>query len=81
MTMNKKKILLPFTKNNLKGGNKKSYNLLNEKELSLKTKETSAGMLNFIKKMLSINKTSNNFNNKVNYVKATKTEKYYKNLK
>ena len=77
--MDSKKIFLPFTTNNLKGGSKKSFKILSDLEITKKSKKTTAGMFNFLKKMLDT--TNNRNNNKVNYVKASETEKYYKTIK
>jgi hypothetical protein len=79
--MNSKKIFLPFTTNNLKGGSKKSFKILSESEITQKSKKTTAGMFNFLEKMLDGNNSKNNNSNKVNFVKASETEKYYKSLK
>lgn len=67
---------LPFT-NNIKGGNKKSFKILTEKQLKNKTKKDSSGLLNFVKKIIYDN--SNN-SNKINYIKASQTKDYYKNI-
>jgi hypothetical protein len=78
--MNNKKLFLPFTINNLKGGaKKKSFKILNENEITKKSKKTTAGMFNFLKKIIKPNK--NNNNSKINFVKASETENYYKKLK
>ena len=50
----KKSIKLPFT-NILKGGDKKSFKILNNEQLNSK-----AGILNYIKKMISSNKHISN---------------------
>ena len=67
---------LPFT-NNIKCGNKKSFKILTEKQLKNKTKKDSSGLLNFVKKIIYDN--SNN-SNKINYIKASQTKDYYKNI-
>jgi hypothetical protein len=81
--MDNKKIFLPFTINNLKGGGKKkSFKILNENEITKKSKKTTAGMFNFLKKIIKNNKNNkNNNNSKINFVKASETENYYKTLK
>ena len=73
--MNKNTINLPFT---IKGGNKKSFKLLSEKEISNKTKK-SKSILNIVKQMLGTN--YNNSNVKINYIKGSTTKEYYKNIK
>ena len=73
----KKNIKLPFT-NELKGGNKKSFKILNEEQLVNKLKKD-VSMLNIIKKFIHINNTNNN-SNKINYVKASDTKEYYKKI-
>ena len=72
------KLILPFT-NDLKGGSKKSFKILNEEQINKKVKK-SQSLLNFVKKMIYINNAQNN-SNKLNFVKASNTKKYYKNLK
>ena len=73
----KKNIKLPFT-DELKGGNKKSFKILNEEQLVNKLKKD-VSMLNIIKKFININNTNNN-SNKINYVKASNTKEYYKKI-
>lgn len=73
----KKNIRLPFT-NELKGGNKKSFKILNEEQVVNKLKKD-VSMLNIIKKFIHINNTNNN-SNKINYVKASDTKEYYKKI-
>jgi hypothetical protein len=76
--MDNKKLFLPFTINNLKGGSKKkSFKILNENEITKKSKKTTAGMFNFLKKIIKNTKN----NNKINFIKASETENYYKKLK
>ena len=77
--MDSKKIFLPFTINNLKGGTKKkSFKILNENEITKKSKKTTAGMFNFLKRIIKTNKINNN--NKINFIKGSETENYYKEL-
>jgi len=72
------KLKLPFI---LSGGNnKKSFKLLNEKELTKKTLKQSAGMLSYLQKIL-YEDNSNMKNNGLNYIKASETKTYYKNIK
>ena len=52
----KKNIKLPFT-DELKGGNKKSFKILNEEQLVNKLKKD-VSMLNIIKKFIHINNTN-----------------------
>ena len=73
----KKNIKLPFT-NELKGGNKKSFKILNEEQIVTKLKKNSS-MLNIIKKFIHLNNNNNN-SNKINYVKGSDTKEYYKKL-
>ncbi len=75
-----KTIKLPFT-NELKGGNKKSFKILNESQLNNKLKKNTT-ILNVIKKFIDFNNSKNtDTSNKITYIKASKTKKYYKNLK
>lgn len=71
----KKNIILPF---NLKGGNKKSFKILDEKDLAIKSHKNKPGLLNVIKKMIFHN---NSNSNNTSYIKASETNNYYKNLK
>lgn len=77
--MSKKSINLPFT-NNIKGGSNKSFKILNEEEINSNIKKNPSFM-NFIKKMIQINNSNSNSKSNVNYIKASNTQKYYKNLK
>ena len=72
------KLKLPFI---LNGGNKKSFKLLNEKELTKKTLQQSAGMLSYLHKIMYNNDNLNMNSNGLNYIKASETKKYYKNIK
>ena len=73
------KLKLPFV---LNGGNKKSFKLLNEKELTTKTLQQSAGMLSYLQKIMYDSNDKLNMNsNGLNYIKASETKKYYKNIK
>jgi hypothetical protein len=82
------KLNLPFT-NDLKGGSKKSFKILNEGQLNKnvnKNVKKSESLLNFVKKMLFTsnninNNNQNNKQNKINFIKASNTKKYYKNIK
>ena len=77
----KKNINLPFT-NELKGGSKKSFKILNETQLNNKLKKDTT-ILNVLKKFIDFSNTNNisKTSNKLNYIKASETKKYYKNLK
>ena len=69
------KIILPFTIKS--GGNKKSFKILNEKEINKKIKKTN--IVNFVKKMIF--KNEQNKENKVKFIKASDTKNYYKEIK
>ena len=71
----KNSIKLPFTIQD--GANKNSYKLKNEKELNNSIKKKN--IVNFVKKMIFVNNT-NNSSNKVKYVKASNTKKYYNKI-
>ena len=67
------KINLPFTKNNIKGGN--SFKILDQKELNKKKSKT---IVNMVKNMFDSNpEKSNNSNTKINYIRASTTKEYY----
>jgi hypothetical protein len=72
------KLTLPFT-NDMKGGSRKSFKILNEQQINKKIKK-SESLINFVKKMVFMNNSQNN-TNKVNFVKASSTKTYYKNMK
>lgn len=65
------KINLPFTTNNIKGGN--SFKILNQKELNKKKNKT---IINMVKNIFH---SKNSDNIKINYIKASKTKEYYQN--
>lgn len=67
------KIILPFTIKS--GGNKKSFKILNEKEINKKIKKTN--IVNFVKKMIF---NEQNKENKVKFIKASDTKNYYKEI-
>ena len=71
----KKSINLPFT-SDIKGGNNKSFKILNEEQVINNIKNKS--IFNFLKKMLYANQ--NNNTNKINYVKASSAKKYYEKI-
>jgi hypothetical protein len=73
----KKSINLPFT-NELKGGNKKSFKIMNDEQLVNRSKKN-ISILNIIKKFVHIDNNLNN-SNKINYVNASNTKEYYKKL-
>jgi len=72
----KKSVKLPFS-NELKGGSKSSFKILNNEQINKKIKNN-VGLLNYIQKMISSNNSNNS--NKVEYVKASTTNTYYKNI-
>ena len=74
----KKGIKLPFT-TDLKGGSKSSFKILNEVGLNLSVKNNTNSILNTVKKMIYQNTSQNS--NKINYMKASNTKKYYKTIK
>lgn len=74
----KKGIKLPFT-TDLKGGGGSSFKILNESGLNLSVKNNTSSILNTVKKMIYQNTSENS--NKINYIKASDTKKYYKNIK
>lgn len=74
----KNRIILPFT-SDLKGGNKSSFKILDEIGINLSVKNNTSGILNTVKKMIYQSTSENS--NKINYLKASETKKYYKNIK
>jgi hypothetical protein len=74
----KKSVKLPFS-NELKGGSKSSFKILNNEQINKKIK-TNIGLLNYIQKIISYNSNNSNNSNKIEYVKASTTNKYYKNI-
>jgi len=73
----RKNINLPFT-NKLKGGNKKSFKILNNEQINIKIKKNPS-LINYIKKFILQSDNKPDLN-KVNYIKASDTKLYYKNL-
>jgi hypothetical protein len=71
------KIKLPFT-TELKGGNKDSFKILNEKQLINKFKKN-GGIFNIIREI--INSSRSNNENRINYVKASESNKNRKSKK
>lgn len=71
------KLKLPFI---LNGGNKKSFRLLNDKEITQKSLKQSAGMLDYLQKLMFENNSLEK-NNNLHYLKASETKKYYEKLK
>jgi hypothetical protein len=63
---------LLFTTDNIKGG-KNTFKILNKNEIQ-KNSQKNKTMMNYIKSFISIK------NNNINYVKASSTKDYYKNL-
>lgn len=74
----KKGIKLPFS-SDLKGGSKSSFKILNETDLNLSVKNNTSSILNTVKKMIYQNTSENS--NKINYMKASDSKKYYKTIK
>jgi len=83
----KKNMKLPFTIT-MNGGNKESFKILNNKQINESIHEkikNDENILSLIKKMF-IKNTSNSKKslvsntNKINYLKATSTEEYYKKI-
>jgi len=75
----KKNIKLPFT-NELKGGNKKSFKIMNEEQLVKNVKKDET-ILNYLKKFITFNNNNNNNNTKINYMKGSDTKEYYKKIR
>jgi len=78
------KLILPFSKN--KSKNNKTFRLLSNKELTKISKQRGHGILNIIKKTVLgdvSNKidSNNNSNNKINFMKASNSKKYYEHIK
>lgn len=74
------KLILPFSKN--KSKNNKTFRLLSNKELTQISKQNGRGILNIIKKTVLGNVSNNiNSNNKINFMKASNTKKYYETIK
>ena len=83
----KRNIKLPFTIT-MSGGNKESFKILNNKQINESIHEkikNDDNILSLIKKMFIKNtsnskKSLNSNTNKINYLKATSTEEYYKKI-
>jgi hypothetical protein len=78
------KLILPFSTN--KSKNNKTFRLLTNKELTYISKQKGRGILNIIKKTVLGNvsnkiSSNNNSNNKINFVKASNSKKYYETIK
>jgi hypothetical protein len=78
------KLILPFSSN--KSKNNKTFRLLTNKELTQISKQNGRGILNIIKKTVLGNvsnkiHSNNNANNKINFVKASNSKKYYETIK
>lgn len=67
---------LPFT-TDMKGGSKKTFKLLNSKQLTNRIKKNKT-MINLIQNLMSSNAANNS--EKLNYVKASSTQEYYNAL-
>jgi len=79
----KKKIVIPFT-NETKTSSKKTFKLLNNNEIDSKIVKNN-NLMKFVKKILfnenNKNADVNSNESTINYVKASKTKNYYKNIK
>ena len=83
----KRNMKLPFTIT-MTGGNKESFKILNNKQINESIHEkikNDDNILSLIKKMFIKNtsnskKSLNSNTNKINYLKATSTEEYYKKI-
>jgi hypothetical protein len=78
------KLILPFSIN--KSKNNKTFRLLTNKELTQISKQKGRGILNIIKKTVLGNvsnriASNNSKNNKINFVKASNSKKYYETIK
>jgi hypothetical protein len=74
------KIKIPFT-TQIKGGGKDSFKIMNEKQLINKFKKN-GGIFNIIREILSSSNTVNSNNaNRINYVKASESNKNRKSKK
>jgi len=78
------KLILPFSTN--KSKNNKTFRLLTNKELTQISKQKGRGILNIIKKTVLGNvsnkiSSNNSTNNKINFVKASNSKKYYETIK
>jgi hypothetical protein len=78
------KLILPFSTN--KSKNNKTFRLLTNKELTQISKQNGRGILNIIKKTVLGNVSNkihlnNDANNKINFVKASNSKKYYETIK
>jgi hypothetical protein len=85
--MSSNKLILPFSTN--KSKNNKTFRLLSNKELTQISKQRGRGILNIIKKTIlgnvsnkiNTNNKNKNDNNKINFVKASNSKKYYEHIK
>jgi hypothetical protein len=78
------KLILPFSTN--KSKNNETFRLLTNKELTQISNQKGRGILNIIKKTVLGNisnkvNSNNNSNNKINFVKASNSKKYYETIK
>ena len=78
------KLILPFSSN--KSKNNKTFRLLTNKELTQISKQNGRGILNIIKKTVLGNvsnkiHSNNDANNKINFIKASNSKKYYETIK
>ena len=78
------KLILPFSTN--KSKNNKTFRLFTNKELTQISKQKGRGILNIIKKTVLGNvsnriASNNSKNNKINFIKASNSKKYYETIK
>jgi len=78
------KLILPFSTN--KSKNNKTFRLLTNKELTQISKQKGRGILDIIKKTILGNvsnkiSSNNSSNNKINFMKASNSKKYYESIK
>lgn len=78
-----RKLKLPFT-TDLKGGSKKSFKILSENEINKNIVKKKLSVFNIVKKFFINNNIIKNsiemHKDKMNYIKGSSTENYYKNL-
>ena len=74
-----KKINIPFT-NEMSAGNKKSFKLLNDKQLNINYKISTISLLNVLEHLVEKKKNSLNID-KLFFEKGSKSKSYYTKLK
>ena len=65
----------------MNGGNKSSFKILNNKEVEKKSLKQNAGLLNYIEKLVFEDENKKKNKENINYLKASTTKLYYKNIK